>query len=149
MEGAMRFDQSETFTAAYLLPPAEYDADNTPASFDNGTAQSCTIALQVGAGGITFSTTNKVEFKLTHSDAETTGFAAVTIDDVVGVASVGTGGIVRALTAAHATPSVTLIGYKGRKRYLRLLADFSGTHGTATPLAAVALRGDLDRIAPA
>ena len=143
----MRFDQSETFEAGYLLPPAEYDADNTPASFDNGTAQAATIALQVGVGGITFSTTNKVEFVLTHSDAETTGFEEVTDADVVGVTGVEDG-IVRALVAAHATPSVTLIGYRGRKRYLRLLADFSGTHGTATPLSAVVLRGKLDRIAP-
>lgn len=141
----MRYDQSETFTAGYLLPPAEYDADNTPASFDNGTAQSCTIAVQVGAGGITFTADNKVEFKLTHSDAAAEDFTAVTDADVVGV-EVAEGGIVRSLVAAHATPSVTLVGYRGRKRYLRLLADFSGTHGTATPLAAVALRGNLNRV---
>lgn len=144
----MRFDQSETFTAGYLLPPAAYDADNTPASFDNGTAQSCTIAIQVGVGGITFSGTNKVEFVLTHSDSESSGFTNVTAADVVGVDTV-TDGIVRSLEAAHATPTVTLIGYTGRKRYLRLLADFSGTHGTATPLAAIAIRGNLDRVAPA
>jgi hypothetical protein len=143
----MRFDQSETFTAGFLLPPASYDADNSPASFDNGTAQSCTIAINVGVGGITFSGTNKVEFVLTHSDATGSGFEAVTADDVVGVAEVEDG-IVRALVAAHATPSVTLIGYKGKKRFLRLLADFSGTHGTATPMSAVAIRGNLDRIAP-
>lgn len=144
----MRFDQSETFTAGYILPPAAYNADNTPASFDNGTAQSCTIAIQVGVGGITFSGTNKVEFVLTHSDSESTGFTNVTADDVVGLDTV-TDGIVRSLTAAHASPSVTLLGYKGRKRYLRVLADFSGTHGTATPMAVLAVRGNLDRVAPA
>jgi hypothetical protein len=143
----MRFDQSETFTAGFLLPPAAYDADNTPASFDNGTAQSCTILINVGVGGITFSGTNKVEFVLTHSDLTGEGFEAVTADDVVGVSSV-TDGIVRALVAAHASPSVTVIGYKGRKRFLRLLADFSGTHGEATPMSVVAVRGNLDRIAP-
>jgi hypothetical protein len=143
----MRFDQSETFTAGFLLPPAAYDDDNTPASFDNGTAQSATIALQVGVGGITFSTTNKVEFVLTHSDAADADFEAVGQDDVVGVTA-AEGGIVRSLVAAHATPSVTLIGYRGRKRYLQLLADFSGTHGAATPMSAVVLRGNLDRIAP-
>lgn len=56
----MRFDQSQTFTAGFLLPPAVYAADNTPVTFDNGTAQSCTVALLVGVGGITFSGTNKV-----------------------------------------------------------------------------------------
>jgi len=144
----MRFDQSQTFTAGYVLPPAEYDADNSPASFDNGTAQSATIVLQVGVGGITFTADNKVEFVLTHSDVTGEGFTAVTQADVVGV-TVAEGGIVRSLVAAHATPSVTLIGYKGRKRFLRLLADFSGTHGDPTPLSAAVLRGNLDRIAPA
>lgn len=144
----MRFDQSETFTAGFLLPPAEYDADNSPATFDNGTAQACTIALQVGVGGITFTDDNKVEFVLSHSDAASSGFEPVGAGDVVGVEGVEDG-IVLALTEEHAAPSVTLIGYKGRKRYLRLLADFSGTHGEETPMAAVVLRGKLDRIAPA
>jgi hypothetical protein len=143
----MRFDQSETFTAGFLLPPAEYDADNTPASFDNGKAQSATVLLQVGIGGITFTADNKVEFVLTHSDVTGEGFEPVAQADVVGV-TVEEGGIVAALVEAHATPSVTIIGYRGRKRFLRLLADFSGTHGTATPMAAAVLRGNLDRIDP-
>lgn len=143
----MRVDQSQLFTAGFLLPPAAYNADNSPATFDIGLADSATIALQVGVGGITFSGTNKVEFVLSHSDAASSGFEPVEQEDVVGVSGVEDG-IVRALVSAHATPSVTLIGYKGRKRYLRLLADFSGTHGTATPISAAVLRGNLDRINP-
>lgn len=143
----MRFDQSETFTAGYLLPPAAYDADNTPASFDNGTAQSATVLVQVGVGGITFTADNKVEFVLTHSDATGSGFEAVTQADMVGV-TVGAGGIIRSLIAAHAAPSVTIAGYRGRKRFLRVLADFSGTHGAATPMAVAVIRGNLDRINP-
>lgn len=144
----MRFDQSEGFTAAVLLPAAAYNADNTPASVDLGKAQSATVLIEVGVGGITFSGTNKVEFKLTHSDEEDANFAAVEQADVVGP-TVGTGGIVRELIAAHAAPSVVKVGYVGRKRYLRLLADFSGTHGTATPMSSVVVIGNLDRVAPA
>lgn len=130
-----------------LLPAAAYSADNTPASVDLGTVQSATVLIEVGVGGITFSGTNKVEFILSHSDVTGSGFEPVTQADVVG-ATVGTGGIVRELIAAHASPSVTKVGYVGRKRYLRLLADFSGTHGTATPMSAVVVTGNLDRIAP-
>lgn len=143
----MRFDQSEAVTAGVLLPAAAYDADNTPASFDIGKADACTVLIEVGVGGITFSGTNKVEFVLSHSDVTGSGFEPVTQADVVGV-TVGAGGIVRSLIAAHATPSVTVVGYRGRKRFLRLLADFSGTHGTATPMSAVGIRGRLDRVAP-
>lgn len=144
----MRFDQSEAMTAGVLLPAAAYNADTTPASFDIGKADACTVLIEVGVGGITFSTTNKVEFKLTHSDVTGSGFEAVTQADVVGV-TVGTGGIVRELIAAHAAASVTVVGYVGRKQFLRLLADFSGTHGTATPMSAVGVRGRLDRVTPA
>jgi hypothetical protein len=143
----VRIDQSQTFTGGFLLPPATLNADNTPASFNIGTAGSATIALAVGVGGITFSGTNKIEYVLTHSDAESSGFTAVTQGDVVGV-TVAAGGIVRSLVAAHTDPSVTLIGYRGGKPFLRLLADFSGTHGTGTPMSAVVLRGNLERIAP-
>jgi hypothetical protein len=143
----MLYDQSATFTAGFVLPPAAYSADNTPASFDIGTALSATIVLQVGVGGITFTADNRVEFVLTHSDLTGEGFTPVTQADVVGV-TVAEGGIVRALVAAHAAPTVTVIGYRGRKRFLRLLADFSGTHATPTPLSAAVLRGNLDRIAP-
>jgi hypothetical protein len=45
-------------------------------------------------------------------------------------ASVGTGGIVKSLIAAHAAADTTEVGYIGGKRYLKVLADFSGTHGT-------------------
>lgn len=144
----MRFDQSQSVTAGVLLPAAAYDADNTPAAFDIGKAQACTVLIEVGVGGITFSTTNKVEFKLTHCDTSDGEYTAVAQADVVGV-TVGEGGIVRSLTSAHATPSVTAVGYVGRKQFLKLLADFSGTHGTATPMSAVAVRGLLDRVSPA
>lgn len=77
---------------------------------------------------------------LTHSDDDAT-YTAVTIDDVQGLASVGAGGIVDSLIAAHAAATLTKFGYVGNKRYLKLLADFSGTHGVATPIAAIAAMG--------
>ncbi|MGD9938618.1 MAG: hypothetical protein AB7T74_02330 [Clostridia bacterium] len=124
-----------------LIPAATYAADNTPAAVDLLGFESAEVAIAVGAGGITFTTTNKVEFKLTHSD-DNSSYAAVTADDLLGVSSVGTGGIVKSLIAAHATADVSRFGYRGGKRYLKLLADFDGTHGTGTPIAAVVVKGN-------
>lgn len=118
-----------------VLPPAALTDDNTPTAIDLKGAYAAELILEVGAGGITFSTTNKVEFKLTHSDDDSS-YAAVTADDLVGAPSVGSGGIIYSLVAAHAAGTVHQFGYIGGKRYLKLLADFSGTHGTATPMAA-------------
>jgi hypothetical protein len=140
----MRFDQSQVILPGFILPPATYNADSTPVTYDLGKCDAATLLIGVGVGGITFSGTNKIEFVWTHSDAAAEGFANVTAADVEGLSTVTTG-IVRALIAAHATPSVTKLGYKGGKRYHRLLADFSGTHGTGTPLFGMFVAGILDR----
>jgi hypothetical protein len=133
-------DLVNSLAAAVLIPAATYAADYTPAKVDLLGFEGAMIAIHVGVGGITFDGTNKVEFKLTHSDDDST-YAAVTDADVQGVDSVGAGGIVKSLIAAHAAADITKIGYVGGKRYLKLLADFSGTHGTGTPIAAEVIKG--------
>src|SRR3546814_20871216 len=94
----------------------------------------------VGVGGITFTGANKIEFKLTHSDDDAS-YEAVDVGDVLGVESVGTGGIVKALTSAHAAASAYRFGYKGGKRYLTLMAECSGTHGAGTANGAIGPTG--------
>ncbi len=113
-------------------------ADNTPVAIDRQGYEAVELLLEIGIGGITFSGTNKIEFKLTHSDDDST-YDAVTVDDMLGLASVDSGGIIKSLVAAHAAAAVYRVGYKGGRRYLKLLADFSGTHGAGTPVAATAL----------
>jgi hypothetical protein len=125
---------------ATLLPAALYAADNTPATVDLLGFQSAEVLLAIGVGGITFSGTNKIEFVLTHSDDDST-YTPVTTADMIGV-TIASGGIIKPLVAAHATASSYRYGYKGGRRYLRLLADFSGTHGTGTSAAAIVLLGD-------
>jgi hypothetical protein len=91
------------------------------------------------SGGITFTTSNKIEFVLTHSDDNVDlhgrGGRRCRTRQRMPTAAVGTGGIVKSLVAAHASADVTVVGYIGNKRYIKVLADFSGTHGTGTPLA--------------
>jgi hypothetical protein len=138
----------------YLVPVAVFnatlDADNTPAAIDLLGFDGAKLLIQVGAGGITFSSSNKIEFKVTHSDDDSTYTAVAAGDVLLGTnadSSVGTGGIVKSLVAAHATPDVTSIEYIGGKRYLKVLADFSGTHGTGTPIAVTVLKGHAHRTA--
>ena len=138
-------DSASTITPVTVIPAAVYDADNTPAAIDLRDALSETIILNVGVGGITFTATNKVEFVLTHSDDNST-YDNVTASDLVGDALMPltiTDGIVRSLKAAHATATVQKIGYIGGRRYVKLLADFGGTHATGTPIAATVIKGRL------
>lgn len=132
-------DMYSNVAVVEAIAAATLAADNTPAAIDLAGYNSAMIVLSVGAGGITFSDTNKIEFVLTHSDDDTT-YTAVALADVQGPTSVTTG-IVKSLVAAHAAGTVDRIGYIGGKRYLKLLADFSGTHGTGTPIAACVVKG--------
>lgn len=125
-------------TVQSVFGPVAMNADNTPAAIDLRGYDAAELILGIGIGGITFDGSNKIEFKLTHSDDDST-YDAVTVSDMVGLASVGSGGIIKSLVAAHAAAAVYRFGYRGGRRYLKLLADFTGTHGSATPVfAAVA-----------
>ncbi len=121
-----------------LIDPAALSADNTPAAAQIDEGKDCTVLLFIGAGGITFTADNKIEFKLTHSTDGST-YSAVTEADMKGC-TVGDGGVIFSLTAAHASASTEKFAYVGAGKYLKLLADFSGTHGTGTPIAAFAFQ---------
>jgi len=132
-------DLHSGMTALVAIGAATLSADNTPAAIDLQDYEAAELVLAIGAGGITFNGTNKIEFVLTHSDDDST-YANVADADMLGVSSI-TDGIIKALTSAHAAAAVYRFGYVGGKRYLKLLADFSGTHATGTPIAATVLGG--------
>lgn len=143
------YDLKHDIKVVPVLAPGSYDADNTPTAIDTGQApvfKSATIVTHVGIGGITFTTTNKVEFTITHGDTNVyAASAAVAADDVIMPVgeTLGAGGIIRSLTAAKAAADTELhaVGYRGKKRYLFLLANFGGTHASPTPMAAHVILG--------
>lgn len=122
-----------------LIGNAVLAADNTPAAVDLAGYRGAEIVIAIGVGGITFTGVNKIEFVLTHSHDDSS-YVAVTDADMLGCAAITTG-IIKSLVAAHASAAVYRFGYVGPRRYLKLLADFSGTHGTGTSIAAGVVRG--------
>lgn len=136
-------DLHSGMTRSVAIGAAVLAADNTPAAIDLLGYDAAEILLDIGIGGITFSGTNKIEFVLTHSDDDST-YSNVADADMIGVSGIS-GGIIKSLVAAHAAANVYRYGYIGRKRYLKLLADFSGTHGTGTPIAASVVKGRASR----
>ncbi len=132
----------DNLSSVVLIAPATAQAaDSTLISVDLLGYRACVVNIWVGVGGITFSGSNKVEFVLEHS-LDNTNWAVVTQADVSG-ATVAAGGIVRSLVAAKAAADATAteMSYIGGRRYIRLLADFTGTHGAGTPMVAWATRG--------
>jgi hypothetical protein len=97
------------------------------------------IMIHIGIGGITFTVTNRIEFKMEHSDDAIT-WADVTQADVRNV-TLQAGAMVRRLITPKGFVDVQEVSYVGTRRYVRVTPTFSGTHGTGTPLSMTALRG--------
>lgn len=132
-------DIASNLKVVQVLGPETLSADNTPIAIDRLGYETLMFTFGIGIGGTTFTATNKVEFVMTHSDDDVT-YVPVTVDDVQGVASV-TAGIVKSLTAAHAAADISKVGYVGDRRYVKILADFSGTHTAGTPISIAAVLG--------
>ena len=133
-------DLHSLIEARHVLGPVVLAADNTPAAIDRQGYESAELVLGIGIGGITFDSSNKIEIKLTHSDDDST-YTDVATADMIGVTVSGSG-IIKSLVAAHAAAAKYRFGYRGNKRYLKLLFDFTGTHGTGTAVDATWLFGN-------
>ena len=112
------------------LAPAVRDADANGTGVDLQGFESATVLIDMGAEGITLSTTNKIEIELEHSDDDST-YTDVAAGDVIGASS----GTIATFDANSEIPAVSSVGYICGKRYIRAVANFSGTHGTGTPVA--------------
>ena len=127
------------------LAPAARDADANGTGVDLQGYENVAIVVDSGAEGITLSGTNKIEFELEHSDDDST-YTDCESSDING--TLGSGGLFLTLDANGETPQISEIEYLGSKRYVRVVANFSGTHGTATPCSAFVILGK-PRHAPA
>lgn len=137
--GKYQFTERHSDEIAILATLA---ADNTPAAIDVRGYEAVQIIVGVGIGGITFDATNKLEIKLRNGDGTVGNHAAVASTDVVMPSgySFSSGGIIRSLVAAHAAASVITVDYispSASASHISILADFSGTHGTGTPLSII------------
>lgn len=133
-------DLHSELLAVAAIGPAVLAASTTSQPIDRQGFDSAEIVIAAGVGGITFSATNKIDFRVTHSDDNAT-YSDVTDEDMIGVTGIA-GGIVKTLDTSHPAATVSRFGYIGNKRYTKVEAVFSGTHGTGTPIAVTWLNGD-------
>lgn len=127
------------------IAPAVLDADANGSSVDTQGYENVAIVVDSGVEGITLSGTNKIEFELEHSD-DNSSWSDAESADVNG--TLGSGGIFLTLDDNAESPQISEIEYLGSKRYVRVVANFSGTHGAGTPVSAFVILGK-PRHAPA
>ncbi len=140
----MRRDAYTKFKVEQNIGAVVLAADNTEVTVDMKGATELLFVLCVGIGGITFDATNKVSVTLNESDDDST-YTAVADVDIKGISpETADSGIVLLLDSAHAAALTYHWSYIGSKRYVQVLADFAGTHGTGTPMSLVAIKGGLN-----
>lgn len=123
------------------LVPAVRSADTNGSWVDLRDFDGNFITASIGAGGITFDTNNRIEVAIQESDDASTPNAVADADllgAVTGGVATGTIAIVNAPAAASKVYSCQ---YRGVKRYVRVVLDFVGTHGTGTPTSGNVHRG--------
>lgn len=133
-------DLANNVSAVASIAPVVGSSDTNGTGVDLQGFESATIMVNTGVEGDTLSGSVKVDFKLEDSDDDIT-YTAVTSATAVTDGTVDASGIFLTLDANGETPQVTTIGYVGGKRYVRVVADFTGTHSSGTPIAATVIKG--------
>lgn len=140
------YDNVSNITMPVTAILATRTADHNSVAVDTLGYKSVVLGWYAGIGGITFDASNKIEIIIQESD-DNSAWNAVVEEDLIlpygltyGTAA---SGIVKAYTAAKAAAdtSYNLVGYRGKKRYCRLVFEFTGTHGSGTPLESIAIKG--------
>lgn len=115
-------------------------ADTDCTGVDSQGFSAVTHVVNVGAPGITFSTSNKVDIELEDSD-DNSSFSNVTANTSVVGGTVDSNGVWQTIDADGDCNAVYAIGYTGGKRYSRVVLNFSGTHGTGTIFGVTGVKG--------
>lgn len=139
------YDDKSNAQSVVMVAAATVTSTPSATAIDLVDFGSCTVEMFVGAGGITFTTTNKIEMIAYESDDNST-FTAAPDDALIldpGATAPGGTGIVRSITAAKASADTTIptVGYRGKKRYFKVVPTLGGTHSTGTLISVTARRG--------
>jgi hypothetical protein len=133
-------DLANNISVVQSIAPVVGSSDTNGTGVDLQFFESAVAVVDTGVEGDTLSSSVKIDFILEDSD-DNSSWSAVTSQSSVTDGTVDSSGIFLTLDANAETPQVTSIGYVGGKRYLRVTADFTGTHSNGTPIAVSIIKG--------
>lgn len=131
-------DLANNVKAVQSITPVTATNSGDGAGVDLKGFESATIVVSTGIEGDTLSNTKKIDFKLQESDDDTT-YTAVSSGIID--ASANADGIFLTLASNASTPQITVVGYVGGKRYVRVVGTLTGTHTNGTPISATVVKG--------
>jgi hypothetical protein len=120
------------------LSAANRTADADGATIDRLNAEDVALVAVVGVSADTLSGSVYIALEVEHSDNGSVWTDCADADIVGSVTGVTTGTFA-IVDAAAEDDAVFECAYIGGKRYVRIVANFVGTHTYGTPLGAVAL----------
>lgn len=126
------------------VAPAVLAVDTNGTGVDLQGYEDAAFEFQIGANGITYSGTNKIEFECQESD-DNSSFSAIANADLTYTETGSNVGTAKVIDANGKANNVYVTGYKGSKRYIRGVMNFSGTHGTGTAIGCTIIRGRAQR----
>lgn len=125
-----------------MLIPAVYNTDQNSSSIDLADCDDAVILFDVGNSADTLNGSNTIELEIEESDDDST-FTDVADADLTNYVAGTNDGTVALINAAAEDSTVIAVGYRGSKRYIRGVVNFTGTHSTGTPIGIVGMRGKL------
>ena len=137
-------DMSNNIATAISIKNAVQTAASNGTGVDLQGYDSATIIADVGAEGDTLSSSVHFELSLEHSDDNST-FTDVAQADIVD-GTISSGGIWLKLDGtAGGNPDtagdIFRVGYRGGKRYIRVVLAKTGSHSNGTPIGAFVMKG--------
>lgn len=114
-------------------------ADTNGAGVDLKGYEEALIVARVGAAAFTINGTNFLALELEESDDDSS-YTDVAAADIVG-GNGGSGGQFALYDDSAEDDVVTTVAYVGTKRYVRVVANFSGTVTGGIPVCALVVRG--------
>jgi uncharacterized protein (DUF927 family) len=103
-----------------------------------GYSETCFV-VDMGNSADTLDGSNYIELEVEESDDNST-YTDVANADLVKYVTGNNTGTFGVINAAAEDSTVFMTGYRGEKRYARVVISFTGTHSTGTPMSVLAVQ---------
>ena len=122
------------------IEPQVATADVNGDGIDTRGYESVVLVGQIGASGDTLSGSVKIELEVEESDDNST-YTDVADADLLNYVDGTNDGTFAVIDDGAEDDAVYVTGYRGSKRYVRIVANLTGTHTVGTEIAGCAVLG--------
>jgi len=127
-----------------LTDPVVITADETSAEVDNQGFDSLLLIGNIGLSADTLSGSVFIELEVQESDTSGSGFTAVADADLQNSVTGTNVGTFAVIDDPAEDKQRFITAYKGNKRFVRVVANLTGTHTNGTPISITSVQGNAE-----